>query len=162
MDAVLPVPVRAVESAEAAVRGADILCTTTASPTPVLVGDWLEPGAHVNAVGACFPGTRELDTRAVLRSRLFVDRRESALSEAGDILIPMKEGALDESHIVGELSDVLLDRVPGRRTRDEVTLFKSLGIAVEDLAAAHTIHARARAAGRGFAVDFGGHRETPR
>jgi ornithine cyclodeaminase len=152
--------VEPVDTAEAAIRDADLICTTTAAPTPVLAGDWIAPGAHINAVGACFAGTRELDTRAVLRSRLYVDRRESALSESGDILIPIREGALGESHIVGELGDVLVDRVPGRRTADEITLFKSLGIAVEDLAAAHHIHARARAEGRGIAVDFGGHRPT--
>ena len=154
------VSIEPVATAQAAVDGADIVCTTTASPTPILLGEWVAPGAHINAVGACFAANRELDTAAVVRSRLVVDRRESALAESGDILIPMKEGAIDAGHIVGELGDVLLDRVPGRRSPDEVTLFKSLGIAVEDLAAAHLIHARARAQGKGIAVDFGGHRSA--
>jgi alanine dehydrogenase len=149
-----------VATADAAVSGADLICTTTASPTPVLLGDWIAPGAHVNAVGACFAANRELDTAAVVRARVIVDRRESALAEAGDLLIPMKEGAIDASHIAGELGDVLLKRVAGRRSTGEVTLFKSLGIAIEDLAAAHFIHARARAEGKGVAVDFGGHRAT--
>ncbi len=150
------------DTVEDAVRGADLICTTTASPIPILRGDWIAPGAHVNAVGACLAATRELDTAAVRRAKLYVDRRESALNEAGDILIPLREGAIDETHIVGELGDVLLERAPGRATRDEVTLFKSLGIAVEDLASAHHIHARARAEGRGIAVEFGGYRHAPR
>jgi ornithine cyclodeaminase len=87
-----------------------------------------------------------------------VDRRESALAEAGDFLIPKAEGALDNDHIVGELGAVLAGTVPARRSPHEVTLFKSLGIAVEDVAAAHHIHARARASGKGIAVDFGGRR----
>ena len=154
------VAIEPVPTAQAAVAGADIICTTTASPTPVLEGSWIAPGAHVNAVGACFAANRELDTAAVVRSRVIVDRRESALAEAGDLLIPMKEGAIDATHIAGELGDVLLQRIEGRRGTSEVTLFKSLGIAVEDLAAAHLIHARARAQGRGIAVDFGGHRHA--
>ena len=154
------VPIEPVASAEAAVRGADLICTTTSSREPVVFGDRIERGAHVNAVGACFKDFRELDTRAVVRSRLYVDRKESALAESGDVLIPMREGAIGDGHIVGEIGAVLLDRVPGRRSPDEITLFKSLGIAVEDLAAAHRIHARARAAGKGIAVDFGGHRRA--
>jgi len=155
------VAIEPVPTAESAVEGADLICTTTASPTPILLGEWIAPGAHVNAVGACFAANRELDTAAVVRSRLFVDRRESALAESGDILIPIQEGAFDESHIVGELGDVLLEKVPPRTSKADVTLFKSLGIAIEDLAAAHHIHARARAEGKGIAVDFGGHRRAP-
>jgi ornithine cyclodeaminase/alanine dehydrogenase-like protein (mu-crystallin family) len=154
----LDVPVEAMATAKEAVHGADLICTATASPTPVLLGDWIAPGAHVNAVGACFPASRELDTAAVLKSRLYVDRRESALAEAGDFLIPKAEGAIGDDHIVGELGEIILGKIPARRIRDEITLFKSLGIAVEDLAAAHLIHAKARATGQGIAVDFGGHR----
>jgi ornithine cyclodeaminase len=154
----LGIPIEAVATGEEAVRGADLICTTTASREPVLFSDWIADGAHVNAVGACFAGTRELDTRAVVRSRLYVDRRESVLAESGDFLIPRAEGAIGDDHIVGEIGEILVGRVGGRRSRGEVTLFKSLGIAIEDLAAAHHIHARARATGKGIAVDFGGHR----
>lgn len=154
----LDVPVEAVASARDAVTGADLICTATASSEPVVLGAWIADGAHINAVGACFPKSRELDTAAVVRSRLYVDRRESALAEAGDFLIPKSEGAIGDDHIVGELGEVVLGRVPARRSRSEVTLFKSLGIAVEDLAAAHHIHAKARAEGKGISVDFGGHR----
>jgi ornithine cyclodeaminase len=150
--------VTAVADPKAAVSGADLICTTTASREPVLFGSWIADGAHVNAVGACFAGTRELDTAAVVRSRLYVDRRESTLAEAGDFLIPKAEGAIGDDHIVGEIGEILNGSVAGRRDRGDVTLFKSLGIAVEDLAAAHLIHARARAQGKGVAVDFGGRR----
>jgi ornithine cyclodeaminase len=151
------VTIEAMSSASGAVENADIVCTTTSSRDPVLNGDWIAPGAHINAVGACFPDTRELDTKAVVNSRLFVDRRESALNEAGDFLIPRSEGAIGDDHIVGELGDVFLGKVPGRQSPQDVTLFKSLGIAIEDLAAAHHIWNKAKAAGEP-AVDFGGHR----
>ena len=144
-------------TAQEAVENADIICTTTSAREPVLNGDWIMPGAHINAVGACFPDARELDTKAVVRSRLFVDRRESALNEAGDFLIPRKEGAIGDDHIQGELGEVLLGKVSGRRSPEEITLFKSLGIAVEDLAAAHLLWTKARAAGEP-ALDFGGRR----
>ena len=154
----LGLPIEAVATAKEAVSGADLICTTTPSREPVLFGDWIEPGAHINAVGSCFAAARELDTPAVVKSRLYVDRRESTLAEAGDFLIPKAEGAIGDDHIVGEIGEILAGRVPARRSPQEITLFKSLGIAIEDLAAAHHIHARARALGKGFAVDFGGRR----
>ena len=141
-----------------AVAGADIICTTTSSHEPVLEGDWLTPGVHINAVGACLATARELDTEAVRRSRLFVDRRESALNEAGDILIPISEGSLGEDHILGELGEVITGDVPGRADDGDITLFKSLGIAVEDLAAAHHIYAKASADTTTTAVYLGGRR----
>lgn len=139
----------------AAVAGADLICTTTAAREPIVEGAWLSPGAHINAVGACVAAARELDTAAVAAARLIVDRRESALAEAGDFLIPRAEGAIGDDHIAGELGDVLIGGVIGRRSPDEVTLFKSLGIAIEDLAAAHYIHARAVATGSGVSVPLG-------
>lgn len=146
-------------SAREAVSGADLICTTTAAKSPVLEGAWLAPGVHINAVGACFKDWRELDTAAVVDARLFVDCRESALNEAGDFLIPRHEGAIGDDHIVGELGDVLLGRVPGRGGPGERTLFKSLGIAVEDLAAAHLVWRQAEALGRGTEIEFGGRRD---
>lgn len=149
-------------SAAQAVERASIVCTTTASPTPVLEGKWLHPGTHVNAVGACFPSTRELDTEAVRRARLYVDRRESALAEPGDILFPIKEGAIGADHIVAEVGELLLpggDRL-GRRGEDEITIFKSLGLAVEDLAAAHHVYRKASASGSGTWIMLGGAHEA--
>ena len=110
----------------------------------------------MNAVGACFKDTRELDTDAVKRARLFVDRRESALNEAGDFLIPRSQGAFGDDHILGEIGEIVAGMCPGRRTRDEITLFKSLGIAVEDLAAARYLDQRARKEGVGVLVELGG------
>ena len=145
-------------SAELAVRDADLICTTTSAREPILRGEWIAAGAHVNAVGACFPHTRELDTDAVRRSRMIVDRRESALHEAGEFLIPRAEGAITDAHIRGELGEVLLGRVAGREQPADVTLFKSLGIAVEDLAAAYWASQRAREQGIGIEVELGGRR----
>ncbi len=144
----------AVESAEEAVRGADVVCTVTSSAEPVVLGEWLEPGAHVNAVGACFPHTRELDATAVARASLFVDRRESAENEAGDYLLALQDGAIDEGHIKAELGDVLTGTTAGRSSDDEITLFESLGLAVEDLAAAEYLERRALETGTGLTVEF--------
>jgi alanine dehydrogenase len=141
--------VEAVATAEAAVRGADLVCTVTAAREPVLAAEWLAAGAHVNAVGACAPAARELDSAAVAGARLFVDRRESALNESGDFLIPLREGAITAEHIQGELGDLLLGRAAGRQAASEITLFKSLGLAVEDLAAAHHVYRQALGQGRG-------------
>jgi alanine dehydrogenase len=152
------ITIEAVPTAQAAVAGADLICTTTAAPQPVLLGEWLAAGTHVNAVGSSVPFTRELDTAAMLKGRLFVDRRESTINEAGDFLFPKKEGALGDEHIQGELGEVLLGKAPGRRSPEEITLFKSLGLAVEDLAAAAHIYKRALETGRGLAVEFGGSR----
>ncbi len=143
---------------EAAVRGADIICTATSARDPVVAGDWLEPGSHVNAVGSSVPFARELDTAAVVRSRLFVDRRESAANEAGDFLIARKEGAVGDDHILGEIGEVAMGKVPGRRSREEITLFKSLGLAVEDVASAAHIFEEAKASGEGRWIELGGAR----
>jgi alanine dehydrogenase len=145
-----------VPSAREAVAGADLICTTTSSSDPVLLGEWLAPGAHINAVGSSVPFARELDTAAVVRSRMFVDRRESTLNEAGDFLFPKHEGAVADDHIRGELGDVLLGRVAGRTSAEEITLFKSLGLAIEDVAAAHHVYTRARSRGLGTPVALSG------
>jgi ornithine cyclodeaminase len=140
------------------VRGVDIVCTVTASREPVLCGEWLSPGVHVNAAGAAIPAARELDTPAVVQSRLFVDRTESTLREAGDFLIPRSEGAIDDAHILGELGALVSGEVRGRLRDDDRTLFKSLGLAVEDVAAARFIYERALADGSGTWVTIGGPR----
>jgi ornithine cyclodeaminase len=141
-----------------AVRGADIVCTTTSSNEPVLFGEWLSPGTHVNAVGVSQPHARELDSAAVVRSRLYVDRRESALKEPGDLLVPLKAGEITPDHIVGEIGEVLIGKAPGRTTDKEVTLFKSLGLAIEDLASASYVYGEALRTGAGVRVELGGAR----
>ena len=150
--------IETITSAEADVEGADIICTTTAASEPILQGDWLSSGAHINAVGSSIPSARELDTAAVVRSRLFVDRKESTLNEAGDYLFPKNEGVIDENHIIAEIGELLLDRHPGRESDEEITLFKSLGLAVEDLASAAWIYERAREKGLGKVIELGGER----
>ncbi len=144
----------AVETVEEAVQGADVVCTVTSSAEPVVRGEWLEPGTHVNAVGACFPHTRELDGAAVARATLIVDRRESAENEAGDYLLALREGAIADGHIKAELGEVLAGTARGRTSADEITLFESLGLAVEDLAAAEYLERRALQNGTGITVPF--------
>lgn len=149
-----PFPVEVAETAEAAVRGAGVVVTATSSPEPVLRREWLADGAHVNAVGSSIPTTRELDTATVAGASLFVDRRESTENESGDYLMPLREGAIGPEHIRAELGDVLVGSAPGRTSAAELTVFKSLGIAIEDLAAAEHVVARARATGTGTEVEF--------
>lgn len=141
-------------SAREAVHGADVIVLATASREPVVHSDWISNGAHVCAVGACRPDQREMDSALVARGRVFVDSRTGALAEAGDIILPMKEGAIREQHLAGELGEVVLGRIAGRTSPDEVTIFKSLGMAVEDVAAAHLAYLKAaeRGLGRGLVL----------
>ena len=123
-------------SAEAAARDADIVTCITLSPTPVLEGDWLKPGAHLDLVGAFRPNAREADDAAISRAKVSVDTRRGALKEAGDIVIPIAAGILKESEVQGDLFDLCRGRAKGRESASEITLFKSVGTAIEDLAAA--------------------------
>ena len=140
---------------KAKVEGADIICTTTSAKEPILQGDWLAPGAHINAVGTYSFKARELDTRTMADATLFVDRRESALNEAGDYVIAAAEGAFGPEHIRAELGEVLAGSHPGRTSNDELTIFKSLGLAIEDLASAAHICAKAQELSAGTWVEFG-------
>jgi ornithine cyclodeaminase len=146
------------DSVREAVAGADLVCTVTSSREPVLEGAWISPGAHVNAVGSSVATARELDTDAVVRSRLFVDHRAAALAEAGDVLIPIAEGAITAAHVSGELGELIVGKVRGRTEPAEVTVFKSVGLAIEDVAAAQHIYAKARGSGFGKWVEYGGER----
>jgi ornithine cyclodeaminase len=138
--------------------GSDIVCTTTGSTHPILMGKWLESGMHVNAVGASTPPFRELDSEAVAKSRLFVDRRESVMNEAEDFSAPRREGIIGDGHIRGELGELLLGKQQGRLTREDVTLFKSVGLAIEDISAAHFIHQKAQAEKVGTWIEFSAER----
>jgi len=142
-------------SAEAAVRGADVVVTATSSREPVLRHEWLGPGVHVNAVGASTPAARELETRTVAASALFPDSRESLRNEAGEYLLAVEEGLIaGEEHVRAELGEVLAGLRPGRRDAQELTLFRSLGLAVEDMAAAELAVASARRMGLGTEVEL--------
>jgi ornithine cyclodeaminase/alanine dehydrogenase-like protein (mu-crystallin family) len=147
--------VSAVATAEDAVRGADVVVAATNSREPVLAHAWLKPGAHVNAVGASTPNAREIDTATVAASALFCDSRESLRNEAGEFQLAVREGAIPgDEHVRAELGEVLAGIAPGRRDDGELTLFRSLGIGVEDLAAAEIVVAAARAQGLGTAVEL--------
>ena len=139
----------AAPSAEAAVSGADLIVLATSSRSPVARSEWIADGAHVCAVGACRPDQREMEGALVARARLFVDSREGATAESGDIVLGIAERLFDATHIVGELGEVAAGRVEGRQRADQVTVFKSLGMAVEDVAAAHLAFERAKERGLG-------------
>jgi ornithine cyclodeaminase len=147
-------PIEPVASAEAAVRGADLIVTATTAAKPILRREWIAPGAHINAVGSSIPTTREIDTATMSGAALFVDRRESTINESGDYLFAMREGAIGPDHIRGEIGELLLGTQPGRSAPDAITLFKSLGLAIEDLAAADYVYRQAQARGAGTWVEF--------
>jgi ornithine cyclodeaminase len=148
--------VEVVADARSAVADASLICTTTSAREPVLRGEWLAPGAHVNAVGSSVRTARELDAAAVRRARLFVDRRESALNEAGDFLLARAEGEVGDDHILAELGDVLVGKAGGRGHDEDITLFESLGLGVEDVAAAWFVYTQALEEGRGTDVPLTG------
>ena len=141
-------------SAEEAVRDADVVVTATSAAEPILERAWLKQGVHINAVGSSIPTTRELDTATMRDAALFVDRRESTITEAGDFLFPQREGAIGPEHIRAEIGELLIGAGEGRRSDDELTVFKSLGLAVEDLAAAEHVLRRAEEENVGSVVSL--------
>jgi ornithine cyclodeaminase/alanine dehydrogenase-like protein (mu-crystallin family) len=141
-------------SVREAVAGADIICTATKARDPILLGEWISPGAHLNIVGSSIAAAAEIDTAAVAKSRFFVDRRESTLNEGGEYLRAVRAGAVTPQHILAEIGEVANGSKAGRASHEEVTLYKSLGIAPQDLASAHYVLEKARAAGVGQVIDF--------
>ena len=141
--------IRAADTAEEAVRGADLIVLATSCEQPVIDEEWVDAGAHVVSVGACRPTQREMAPRLVAKGRLFVDSKAAAFVESGDVVIGIREGLFDSSHVAGELGEVVLGRVDGRTHHDEITIFKSLGMAVEDIVAADLVLRRASEAGAG-------------
>ncbi len=148
----LNLPVSAHATVPGAVEGADIVVTATTSPRPVLRRDWLSPGTHVNAVGACVPGDREIDTATMAEAAIFADSRESVRSEAGDYLLAQADGVTNP--VRAELGELLTGTAPGRAGPDEITLFESLGLAAEDLAAASYVYEKATRLGAGTPAGF--------
>jgi alanine dehydrogenase len=142
-------PVRAAATAEEAARNADVIVLATASETPAVENAWVKPGACIASVGACRPNQREMDPDLVARACLYVDSRAAALTESGDIFQGIREGRFGESHILAELGELASNPALGRTSPDQVTIFKSVGIAVEDVAAAALVHSRAIASGKG-------------
>jgi ornithine cyclodeaminase/alanine dehydrogenase-like protein (mu-crystallin family) len=137
-----------------AVDGADIICTVTKAREPILLGEWLAPGAHLNVVGSSIASTAEIDTPAVVKSQFFVDYLDSTIHEGGEYLRALKSGAITQEHILGEIGEVANGSKTGRRSPSDITLYKSLGIAPQDLASAHYVTEKARAAGVGQIIDF--------
>lgn len=132
-------PVRVCAAAAEATREADIICTLTPSPEPILSAADVRPGAHINAVGACSPVARELSSDLMAVGRLFVDWKEAAVVEAGDYLLALQEGAISEEHILGEVGQVLAGKLPGRVSEADITIFEALGQALQDLIAANYV-----------------------
>ena len=153
MQAAASVPIEAVETAELAVRGADLIVTATTAREPVINREWISDGAHINAIGTFSPKAREIDSATMSAAHVFTDRRESAFNEAGDYLLAAQEGMIGPED-VAELGEVLIGSNPGRRSRVEITLFKSLGLAIEDLAAAFHAYQKARHHSLGSWVNF--------
>lgn len=145
----MPIPIAATDSAEAAVRGADLIVLATSSKTPVIDDAWVSGGAHVVCVGACRPDQREMAPALVARGKLYVDSRAAAVVESGDVVMNIADGLFDASHICGEVGELVLGRVAGRRSAEEITIFKSLGMAVEDVVAADLVFRRASESGAG-------------
>ncbi len=148
----LGIPVHVAASPAEAVRRADVVCTATTSTTPVFDDANVRPGTHINAVGAYTPQMREVPTETVLRARVVIDHRTASLAEAGDLLIPLREGRMTEEHIWAELGEIVAGLKPGRLSPDEITLFKSVGVAVQDVAAAAAVLEAARRQNLGVEV----------
>jgi ornithine cyclodeaminase/alanine dehydrogenase-like protein (mu-crystallin family) len=136
MRAELGLPVTAAATVERAVAEADIVCTVTSAQEPILEAAWVAPGTHINVVGSSHAGPAEIDNALVAASRFYVDSREGVLAQGAEFLRARQAGLIDDGHILGEIGEVLADRVPGRRTPDEITIYKSLGHIVQDLASA--------------------------
>jgi len=134
------IPIIIAATPQQAVNDADIICTLTAATQPIVEGEWIKPGAHLNVVGSCTPNAREVDTETIIKSKIYTDKYESLFNEAGDFLIPKKEGRITETAVRGEIGEVLTAAKPGRQNPNDITLFKSLGIAAEDLYSAHHIY----------------------
>jgi ornithine cyclodeaminase len=149
MSGQVPAQLHNSRSAREAVEGADLVVLVTSSPTPVIDDAWVAPGAHVVSVGACRPDQREMAPALVARSRLFVDSRAAALVESGDVVMGLAERRFDEGHIAGELGELVLNRVAGRTSPEQITVFKSLGMAVEDVVTADLVFRRAIESGAG-------------
>lgn len=149
--------VAALAAPEAVFGEADVVCTLTPSRDPVVRGAWFRPGQHINAVGAPpRPDHREIDSAGMARARVFLDSRATALHESGDLLLALAEGALASADIGPEIGDVITGKAPGRTSRDEITLYNSVGIALQDIAIAGLMIARARETGVGLEIDLAG------
>ncbi len=154
MSAKLNLEIEKVDSPDDMLAKADIICTATSSATPIFDGNKVRPGTHINGIGSHTPNARELDTAIVKKSKFIADSYEACLKEAGDIMIPIDEGALDKSHMFAELGEVITGKKPARENNEEITLFKSNGLAIQDVATAKLVYDKAKAAGVGINIDL--------
>ncbi len=153
MSKALDIPIEPVTDARAAVEMADVIITATRANEPLLHGEWLRKGVHINAVGAHSPDARELDTEAVRRAKVVTDQASACLAEAGDLILPIQEGAISKEHIHADLGQIIAGLKPGREDEDEITLFKSVGLAVQDVAIALHVYNLARQRGVGRRIE---------
>ena len=150
----LGLKVSPVDDRRAAVEGSHIIVTATSARTPVFDGEWLEEGAHINGIGSHSPDARELDETTIARSRVVADSRDAVLAEAGDLMIPIADGAITAEHIHAELGEVITGQAEGRRADHEITLFKSVGLALQDVATAVKVYELCKQQGIGSRVDL--------
>lgn len=148
------VSMRMADSARAVCEGADVVALATTAATPIVDGDWFKPGAHINAIGSHAPGVTELDAKTLNRSKVICDTKAACLNEAGDLQIPIEAGEYSADQIHGDLGAVVNGTIPGRTSDEEITLFKSVGIAIQDISCAALVHRKAQEAGAGTQFDF--------
>ena len=141
-------------NAKTAVAAADIICTVTSATKPILKGEWVAPGTHINLVGAAMRTSAEADTELVKRSRFYIDYRTSAMAQAGELLDAIEQGSVSEEHIIGEIGEVLAKQKPGRESATDITVYKSLGVAAQDLAAASCAFNNALKLDKGVSIDW--------
>jgi ornithine cyclodeaminase len=154
LEAELSLPVLVASTVQEAVAEADIICAVTAAREPVLEGAWVAPGAHVNLVGSSVAAAREADDALVVRSRIFADHRQGVLAQGGEVIHAMAAGLIDESHVLGEIGEVMSGAKAGRTGAADVTLYKSLGAIAQDLFSGWHVYRRALAEGRGVTAAF--------
>ncbi|NIM90854.1 MAG: hypothetical protein GTO17_07895 [Candidatus Aminicenantes bacterium] len=150
----IPADISVADSAAQAVREADIICAATTSTEPVFEDEDLKPGVHINGIGSYTPEMHEIPSQTVARSKVIVDSRSASLAEAGDLIIPMKAGLINEEHIHGEIGEIAAGKIPARESDDEITFFKSVGLAVQDVAVGELIRRQAERLGMGKEVEI--------
>ena len=150
----LGIPVELAQSGEDLVRGVDVLSLATTATTPIIDAEWVQPGLHINGIGSHAVGVREIDTKTMVRSKLVCDNVEACLAEAGDVQIPIEEGAMTADDIYGEIGEMITGAKPGRESDEEVTIFKSVGLSIQDISAAHYVYQRALEEGAGTEFAF--------
>ena len=150
----LGIPVELAQSGEDLVRGVDVLSLATTATTPIIDAEWVQPGLHINGIGSHAVGVREIDTKTMVRSKLVCDNVDACLAEAGDVQIPIEEGAMTADDIYGEIGELITGAKPGRESDEEVTIFKSVGLSIQDISAAHYVYQRALEEGAGTEFAF--------